>query len=383
MLSLRSTSPPSDTSVLSLLADLVRINSVNPAYDGGKPELEMVDYLKGYFKRHSIETSQHEAFPGRPNLIAKLPGKDASRRLVFEAHTDTVSVGGMTIPPFDPMISDGRLYGRGSCDTKAGLAAMAHAAASIKQDGLVPPCEIWVVAAADEEFSFGGVRRLLDDLEATAAVISEPTEMRIAVASKGVVRWRIECRGKAAHSSKPDMGVNAITGMARIIMAFEADSARLRSTTHPLLGSPTLNIGLIEGGRQVNVVPDVCAIELDRRMLPGEKISEVLAHYRSLVDSDLNVRFDIPMLEDEALETSCETELVRAAVRVAEDLRMNSTPVGVPFGTDASKFSRAGIPSIICGPGSIDLAHGAIEYIEIEQVAQAVKFYRGLMLAFI
>ena len=166
-------------------------------------------------------------------------------------------------------------------------------------------------------------------------------------------------------------------------MAFEADSVRLRSTTHPLLGSPTLNIGLIEGGRQVNVVPDVCAIELDRRMLPGEKISEVLAHYRSLVDNDLNVRFDIPMLEDEALETSCEAELVRAAVRVAEDLRMNSTPVGVPFGTDASKFSRAGIPSIICGPGSIDLAHGAVEYIEIEQVAQAVKFYRGLMLAFI
>jgi acetylornithine deacetylase/succinyl-diaminopimelate desuccinylase family protein len=383
MISPKPISPPSITPVVSLLADLVRINSVNPSYEGGEPESGMVNYLQQYFQDHSIETWQHDAFPGRPNLIARLPGRDSSRRLIFEAHTDTVSVGGMTISPFDPVISDGRLYGRGSCDTKGGLAAMAHALVSLKEDDIVPPCEIWVVAAADEEFSFGGVRRLLRDLQATAAVISEPTQMRVAVASKGVVRWRIQCRGKAAHSSKPQTGINAITGMARVIMAFEADSARLQSATHPLLGGATLNIGLIEGGRQVNVVPDLCTIELDRRMLPGEKIHEVLAHYRSLIDSNIDVCFDTPMLEDEALETSCETDLVRAALRVAEDLKMDAIPIGVPFGTDASKFSRAGIPSIICGPGSIDLAHGAIEYVEIDQIEQAVKFYRGLMLAFV
>jgi acetylornithine deacetylase len=341
-----------------------------------------VNYLHEYFRSNSIETWQQEAFPGRPNLIARLPGQDSSRRLVFEAHTDTVSVGNMTIPPFDPVISEGRLYGRGSCDTKAGLAAMAYAATSLKSAGIVPPCEVWVVAAADEEYSFGGVRRLLAGLQATAAVVSEPTQMRVAIASKGVLRWRIQCRGKAAHSSKPQNGINAITNMARVILALEEDGARLQSTSHPLLGNATLNVGIIEGGRQVNVVPDLCTIDLDRRLLPGEKIPQVLAHYRSLLDPGLDAHFETPMLEDEALETSCETDLVQRALRVSQELGMNPAPLGVPFGTDASKFSRAGIPSIICGPGSIDLAHGAIEFVEISQVEQAVEFYRRLMLAF-
>jgi acetylornithine deacetylase/succinyl-diaminopimelate desuccinylase family protein len=372
----------SHLTVLALLADLVRINSVNPSYDGGQSESGVVNYLREYFERCSIETWQQEVFPGRPNLIARLPGRDASRRLVFEAHTDTVSVGGMTISPFDPAISDGRLYGRGSCDTKAGLAAMVFAATSLKRDGLVPPCEIWVVAAADEEFSFGGVRRLLEELQAAAAVVSEPTQMRVAVASKGVLRWRIECHGKAAHSSIPQTGINAINNMARVILALEEDNAILHGATHPLLGNATLNVGLIEGGRQVNTVPDRCTIDLDRRLLPGEVIPEVLAYYRSLLDPGLDAHFEAPILEDEAFETHCDTDLVRCALRVSEELGMNSMPLGVPFGTDASKFSRAGIPSIICGPGNIDRAHGATEYVEICQVKQAVEFYRRLMITF-
>jgi acetylornithine deacetylase/succinyl-diaminopimelate desuccinylase family protein len=376
-----STPIPPDP-VIALLADLVRINSVNPSYEGGQSEAGVVNYLREYFLRNSIDTWQQDAFPGRPNLIARLPGENSSRRLVFEAHTDTVSIGGMTIPPFDPVISEGRLYGRGSCDTKAGLAAMAHAAVSLKAAGIVPPCEVWVVAAADEEFSFGGVRRLLQGLEAAAAIVSEPTQMRVAVASKGVLRWRIQCRGRAAHSSRPQTGINAITNMARVILALEEDGARLSSTTHPLLGNATLNVGIIEGGLQVNIVPDLCAIELDRRLLPGETIPKVLAHYRGLIDPSLDAHFEMPMLEDEAFETSCETDLVRCALRVSHEVGMDPEPLGVPFGTDASKFSRAGIPSIICGPGSIDLAHGAVEYVEISQVEQATEFYRRLMLAF-
>jgi acetylornithine deacetylase/succinyl-diaminopimelate desuccinylase family protein len=368
--------------VVTLLADLVRINSVNPCYEGGRSEAGVVNYLREYFLRNSIETWDQEAFPGRPNLIARLPGQNSARRLVFEAHTDTVSVGGMTIPPFDPVISEGCLYGRGSCDTKAGLAAMAHAAASLKCAGMVPPCEVWVVAAADEEFSFGGVRRLLEGLQAAAAVISEPTQMRVAVASKGVLRWRIQCRGKAAHSSKPQTGINAIANMARVILTLEEDSARLSSTTHPLLGNATLNVGIIEGGRQVNIVPDLCTIELDRRLLPSETVAGVLAHYRGLIDPSLDAHFETPMLEDEAFETPYETDLVRCALRVSEEFGLSPKPIGVPFGSDASKFSRAGIPSIVCGPGNIDLAHGAIEYVEVAEVEQAAEFYRRLMLAF-
>jgi acetylornithine deacetylase/succinyl-diaminopimelate desuccinylase family protein len=373
---------PYSSPALTLLADLVRINSVNPAYKDGQSEAGVVNYLKEYFENHSIETWQHEVFPGRPNLIARLPGRDASRRLVFEAHTDTVYAGDMAIPPFDPVISEGRLYGRGSCDTKAGLAAMTYAAVSLKDRGIVPGCEIWVVAAADEEFSFGGVRRLLEGLQASAAVVSEPTEMRVAVASKGVLRWRIGCRGKAAHSSKPQLGINAITNMARVILAIEEDNKKLQSSPHPLLGAATLNIGIIQGGRQVNVVPDLCTIELDRRLLPGESIPDVLEHYRSILDPELGAYFEPPMLEDEAFETSRDTAIVKCALRVAGDLGANPEPLGVPFGTDASKFSRAGIPSIICGPGNIDQAHGSVEYVECAQVERAVEFYRQLMIAF-
>jgi acetylornithine deacetylase len=132
----------------------------------------------------------------------------------------------------------------------------------------------------------------------------------------------------------------------------------------------------------VNIVPDRCTIDLDRRLLPGEGIPEVLAHYQSLLDPGLDAHFETPILEDEAFETCCDTDLVRCALRVTQELGMNSMPVGVPFGTDASKFSRAGIPSIICGPGNIDRAHGAIEYVEICQVEQAVEFYRRLMITF-
>jgi acetylornithine deacetylase/succinyl-diaminopimelate desuccinylase family protein len=368
--------------VLALLADLVRINSVNPAYEGGQSEAGVVSYLEEYFRRNSIETWQQEALPGRLNLIARLPGRDNSRRLIFEAHADTVYAGGMEIAPFEPLISEGRLYGRGSCDTKAGLAAMAYAAVSLKRDGVLPGCEVWVVAAADEEHSFHGVRRLLQGLEATAAVVSEPTQMNVAAASKGVLRWRIECRGKAAHSAKPHLGVNAIANMARVILALEKDNERLQATSHPLLGAATLNVGIIQGGRQVNVVPDLCAIDLDRRLLPGEAIRDVLKHYRDLLDPQLGAHFQPPMLEDEAFETPRDAAIVKYALRVSQDSGMNPESIGVPFGTDASKFSRAGIPSIICGPGSIDQAHGSIEYVECAQVEQAAEFYRKLMIAF-
>jgi acetylornithine deacetylase len=206
--------------------------------------------------------------------------------------------------------------------------------------------------------------------------------MLVAVASKGVLRWRIQSRGKAAHSSKPYLGINAITNMARVILAFEEDNRRLQSALHPLLGAATLNVGVIQGGRQVNVVPDLCTIELDRRLLPGEAIPDILGHYRSILDPEFDINFEPPMLEDEAFETSHDAAIVKCALRVSENLGMNPAPIGVPFGTDASKFSRAGIPSIICGPGSIDQAHGSVEYIECAQVERAVEFYRQLMIAF-
>src|SRR5690606_36482052 len=159
--------------------------------------------------------------PGRPNLVARLPGRDPNRRVVLEAHTDTVSVKGMTIPPFEPAISGGLLHGRGACDNKAGLAAMLHAMASLKEESFVPPCEDWLAAGVDEVYSYRGVVKLCEGLSAHAAIVAAPSELRLVVASKGVLRWRIRVRGRAAHSSKPHPGVNAIGHMARVVLALE------------------------------------------------------------------------------------------------------------------------------------------------------------------
>lgn len=378
----------SDHPVLETLAHLVRINSVNPAYEGGVPEIEMGAFIREFFRRRGIETWEQEVFPGRPNLIARLPGHDRHRRVILEAHTDTVSVKGMTIPPFEPRIADGRLYGRGACDTKAGLAAMMHAVGSLKEEGRTPSCEVWLAAVVDEEFSFRGVVKLCENLRAEAAIVAEPTELRAVIASKGVLRWRIVVRGRAAHSSKPHLGVNAITHAARLVLAFEQDHQKLALNSHPLLGPATCNVGVIHGGVQVNFVPDSCAIEIDRRLLPGEEPASVLAGYQRMLDEikaahpSFDAVMEPPMLVDEALETACDSPPVRVASRLLETMGLNAEPAGVPFGSDASKLSRQGISSIIFGPGSIDRAHAAVEYVEIDQVLQAFEFYRGFLLSF-
>ncbi|MCX6619512.1 MAG: M20/M25/M40 family metallo-hydrolase [Acidobacteria bacterium] len=369
--------------VIETLAALVRINSINPAYENGCPEAAVADYCREFFDHAGIRTHQQEVFPGRPNLIAVLPGRQPGRRLIFEAHTDTAGIAGMTIPPFEPSLSGGRLYGRGACDVKAGLAAMMHALAAVRRDGQPPPCDVWVVAAADEEFSYRGVVKLCQGLEAAAAVVAEPTAMRLVSASKGCVRWRIVCHGVAAHSSRPELGLNAISDMARVVLALEQDARRLAQTVHPLVGPPTLNVGIIAGGTQINIVPERCVIEIDRRLVPDERIDDVLAHYSRLLDG-LGVRASMepPMLTDFPLETPPDSPIVSVAAEALREMGLPAAACGVPFGSDASKLAAAGVPAIVVGPGSIDQAHGAVEYVDCQQVEQAVEFYRAVMRRF-
>lgn len=375
--------------VIQTLAELVRINSVNSAYESGPGEREIATWVRRFFEQRGIEVWEQEVFPNRPNVIARLPGRDPSRRVILEAHTDTVSVQGMTIPPFEPRMADGKMFGRGSCDTKAGLAGMMHAVASLHEEGITPPCEVWLAAVVDEEFSYRGVVKFCEGLTGHAAIVAEPTNLRAVIASKGVLRWRIIVRGKAAHSSKPHLGVNAINHMARVILALEEDHRRLAAREHPLLGPATCNIGVIRGGVQVNFVPDECAIEIDRRLLPGERAADVLAHYQSLLDA-LKAQHptldafmeDPPLLTDEALETSADSGAAQLASALLQKMGLDATLCGVPFGSDASKLSRQGIPSLVFGPGSIDQAHAAVEFVELAQVERAFEFYRSFILRF-
>lgn len=371
------------TPVLQTLADLVRINSINPSYDNGRPEAEIQAWIGDWFAGHGIATRLQEAMPQRPNLIATLPGRNPARRLVFEAHVDTASINGMTIPPFEPRVENGLMYGRGSCDTKGGLAGMMQALAMLKRDGITPPAEVWVVAAADEEYSFRGVLKLCEGLVAHGAVVAEPTSNRLVVAHKGVLRWKIRTHGTAAHSSKPHLGVNAISRMAKVIAAIDASDAALTAKSHPLVGSPTQNVGVIRGGVQVNFVPDGCEVEVDRRLIPGEKPDAVLAEYQKLLDATgTGATMDTPMLVDAPLETAPDSAIAQIASSVLRDIGLDGTPSGVPYGSDASKLSAHGVPSILLGPGSIDQAHAAVEFVDCAQVEQACEFYRQMMLRF-
>ncbi len=394
------------STVIDTLADLVRINSVNPSYAGGVPEGALADYVERFFALRGIETWRQMVYPDRPNVIARVPGREPHRRIVLEAHLDTVSVQGMTIDPWDPVIRAGKLFGRGACDTKGGMAAMMHAVASLVDSKTLPTCEVIFAATIDEEYSYRGVVALCDSLSpgmvqanileedlppsqpwcAEAAIVAEPTDLRPVIASKGVVRWKIETLGLAAHSSKPHLGVNAIEHMARIILALEQDAQRLAQQRHPLLGPATCNTGVVRGGVQVNFVPDRCEIEVDRRLLPGETCEQVLADYQLLIDQvssnqpGMRVVMHPPMLSDRPLETDPAAPAVQTMVRVLEKMQLNSHLVGVPFGSDASKFAAIGIPSIILGPGSIDQAHAAEEYIECSQVIQAEEIYREFII---
>ena len=376
------------TPLIKTLADLVRINTVNPVYGDGGSEANLLPLLREFFRSRGIPMKEQEVFPGRSNLVAVLQGK-TRRRLVLEAHMDTVSIRNMTIPPFEPLIRDGRLYGRGSVDDKAGLAAMMHAVASIKADGITPTCEVWLAAVVDEEFTYRGVVTLCEGLQAEAAIVAEPTGLRAVVASKGVLRLRIVTKGKAAHSAVPHRGINAITHMARIVLALEEENTRLARQSHPMLGSPTVSVGVIQGGVQVNLVPDYCAAEIDRRLLPGESAIDVIAHFQAMLDRIKNTHptFEAfleepPLLVDEALSTPAHAAVVQCVQQVLSDLGINDQTCGVPFGSDASKFSRAQIPAIIFGPGSIDQAHAENEYVELEQVEQAARFYRQFILSY-
>jgi succinyl-diaminopimelate desuccinylase len=377
-----------NTGLIKTLSDLIRINSINPAYPAGRAEAEIQHYVVNFFHRHGISAQQQLVMPNRPNVIASVPGRDPSRRIVFEAHCDTAGIEGMTIPPFEPELKDGRMYGRGSCDTKAGLAALMCALIDLKRSCETPACEVWVVASVDEEHSYRGVLKLCENLRAAAAVVSEPTQLRMAVASKGCLRWSIVVQGKAAHSSKPYLGLNSITHMCRILNIFERDSERLCAKQHPLLGSPTVNVGTIQGGTQVNIVPETCSVEIDRRLIPGETPDEVFFYYKTVLEDlqsrypEWNVTIGPPSLEDWPLETPADSAIVLRTSAVLGDAGLVPEPVGVPFGSDASKFSRAGIPSIVLGPGSIDQAHTVDEYIELEQVEQAFVVYRELMKSF-
>ncbi|MBN2477318.1 MAG: M20 family metallopeptidase [Pirellulales bacterium] len=383
------------------LAQLVAVPSVNPMGRSvsGPPfgEDRLTDHLEELLGRLGLRTERQPVAPGRENLLARLDGDPppdrGGRVVLLDAHQDTVPVEGMSIEPFVPEIRHGRLYGRGSCDTKGGMAAILAALSRLVAERPSGMPTLLVSCTVNEEYGFTGAEALTSLWESHgttivpcrphAAVVAEPTGLDVVVAHKGVVRWRCHTTGRACHSARPADGVNAIYRMAPVLAAIERYCRQEldQRPVHPLCGPPTLSVGTICGGTSVNTVPDRCTIEIDHRLPPGQSpdasrqqvidsLDQALGGSGSLQHDPLSMRG--LALADEANGVVAETlaALVRAT---AGECRR----VGVPYATNAAFYAAAGVPSVVFGPGHLDQAHTKDEWLPLDQLRQATEiFYR-------
>jgi acetylornithine deacetylase len=374
--------------VTRLLSDLVAIPSVNPMgralFGPGILEAGLSDFLEGWFRDLGVPCERQTIAPGRDNLLARYDAPGARRTILFDAHQDTVPTDGMSIPPFVPEVREGRLFGRGSCDVKGGMAAMLVAFARLVQERPRQSASVIMACTVDEEYTHQGSSRLAQTgLGVDLAIVAEPTHLDIVNRHKGAVRWKIRTNGVACHSSTPQRGVNAIYRMAAVVSALADYANRLAlSTPDPILGPPTLSVGRIEGGQSPNVVPDWCEIEVDRRLIPGEvasgSVREVERYLRDRLDDPAGLEFfdpwvSMPPLSQDAGRAAEVVERVRSAVAAAT----GRAPAlgGVPYGTDAGPLGQAGLPCLVFGPGDIAQAHTKDEWIELEQVRLAADAY--------
>lgn len=370
--------------LVSLLADLVAIPSQNPMgrdKTGAEySEAAMAAYVADYLKRHGVDAEQYEIAPGRPNVVGHLDA-GAKETLILEAHMDTVHAEGMTIQPFVPEVRNGRLYGRGACDTKGSLAAFLHAVCGAGSPARGRRYNVILAAVADEEYQFGGAQRVVArGVRADMAIVGEPTQLHIVRAHKGVVRWRIGTTGVTAHSAYPERGSNAIYAMGHVLERLESYASALRETPpHAILGSPTLSVGIIEGGQAVNVVPDRCMIEIDRRTLPGETTDSVLAHVRDALRGLDGWTFDPPHLAASGLDVAPDHPLVASLSAAIRQETGSATVEAAQYATDAGVYARAGIPAVVFGPGNIAQAHTKDEWIDLGELAQASRIIRNLI----
>lgn len=371
--------------VIALLQQLVRIPSVNPDNAPGTDvtgEQTLAVFLSGWLESIGGEVVLEEIRPGRPNLIARFAPTDGRPRILLGPHLDTVGIGGMTIDAFGGEIRDGKLWGRGACDTKGPMAAMLWALHENRDRLAEMPMAVDFVAFMGEESGQWGskdfVRRHGGDYE--FALVGEPTSMEVVHVTKGSLWATLRATGKAAHSSQPERGDNAILKLTRALDRLECHlGAELATFTHPVLGRSTLNVGLIRGGTRPNIVPDFAEAEIDIRITPSlvaaggalNRLKDTLEFH------DLPVEIVHPH-ENPPLDTPPDHPLIQALLATRPGL----TLAGAPWFSDATHLSNGGIPSICIGPGSIDQAHTDDEFIDIAALRQGAdfltRFIRGL-----
>lgn len=365
------------------LREMILIRSENPFDDPpaeGTREQEMAEYLVGHLSDLGLTVETRAVRPGRPNVFGVRRGSSDRFRLMLAGHMDTARTTGYP-DAYDVRTTDGKMYGRGACDMKAALAAYLGVARALHATGTRLPGTLIVCGIVDEEYQMVGSKAIgADGRMADQGIIGEPTNLRVCPANKGRVSTKIITRGRAAHSSVPETGVNAIAAMARVIRSFDDYNRELLGRPpHPLCGNGRFTPGVIRGGVQVNMVPDTCELEVDRRTLPGETRESVYAEFRARIDraaqGDPDFRSEItePTWLIAPNDIAPGEPVVRA-LRAAHQSLFGLDP-GVEAFVAGSDAPYMGFPTVICGPGSIAQAHTTCEFVDLREVVDAARLY--------
>jgi succinyl-diaminopimelate desuccinylase len=377
--------------LLQLARDLIAIESHIEAPD---LEAQAGRFLEGWFTQRGIEARLQRVEGDRANVIARIRGGDGPS-LLLNGHLDTVPAGDMR-DAFTPRMKNGTLWGRGACDMKGAIAAMACVLASIERERAREGSfaslagDVIFAGTVGEETGSIGVKGLVDaGVTADYAVIGEPTSLRIAIAHKGSCFVKVSLTGRSAHGSCPEEGVNAAAYAARIVGAIEDElRPRLVERTHPLLGPSTVSVGRICGGSQPNIVPETCEIEVDRRYLPGEAspIPEIREIVAAICDGVEDLHYEVvemPMtstVPHVPLGTPPDARLARAAAAACREARLPVEPIGVSYWSDGGHLAARGVETIVFGPGNIANAHGPKDHVAIDELTLAVKLYRRIVM---
>ena len=362
-----------------LACELVAIESVNPdLVAAGSGESKIAAFVAEWLGAEGLAVQVAEPVPGRTSVIGVLAGSGGGASLMLNAHMDTVGAGGMK-DPFIPVVRNGRVYGRGAYDMKGSLAALmiaAREARKLKLHG-----DVIVAAVADEEVASVGAAAVLERIEADAAIVTEPTEMRLCLAHKGFAWLEVETRGVAAHGSRPDLGIDAVAHMGRILTGVLELDQRLRAGRgHLLLGTGTLHASLIEGGQELSTYPARCVVKLERRTLPGEDGAKALQEIEDVIAS--------ARAEDPALEASARLLLERPPSQLGADsfvteavekaatevLGREPEVIGVAYWMDMALSNAVGIPTVAFGPSG-EGAHADVEWVDVASLQTCVQVY--------
>ena len=363
------------TTLDRLLADLVAIDSVNPTLvPGAAGEAAVARRIIEELDAIGLTVEVQVVAPGRPNVVGTLRGRAPGRSLMLCGHIDTVGVSGMDAP-FDPVLKDGRLYGRGAQDMKGGVAAMIDAVRVIADGGGLDAGEVIVACVVDEEHSSIGADALVTRWRADAGVVTEPTDLDVAICHKGFAWSEIVTTGKAAHGSRPADGVDAIVHMGRVLVELGALDASLQAgARHPRLGPASLHASIVQGGHELSSYPDRCALQIERRTIPGEPAGaldrEVDAILARLAAADPAFRgAATPMFARPPYEIDPAHPLPGMLTGTARAVGCRADTIGMSFWTDAAVLGGAGIPTVLFGPAGAGL-HSTDEWVDLTSVRQ-------------